>query len=73
LSTGHTDELEYIAPLMNNPLGLSRASLHDTNPQTQLLSALGTLKQEHILLILIHQNFTYKTRFTVKMQANGKC
>jgi hypothetical protein len=53
LSTGHTDELECSALLMNNPLGSSHASLHDTNPQTQLLSALGTLQNEHILLIFM--------------------
>jgi hypothetical protein len=54
LSTGHIDGLEYIALLTNNLLGSSRASLHDTDPQTQLLSALGTLQKEYILLILMH-------------------
>lgn len=42
-STGHTDEPEYIVRLMNNRLGLSRASLHDTSLQTQQLFVLETL------------------------------
>jgi hypothetical protein len=47
-STGHTDELGYIVLRMNNPLGSSHASLHDTNPQRQLLFALGTLQKKYI-------------------------
>jgi hypothetical protein len=51
LSISHKDELERIVLLMNSLLDWSHASLHDINPQTQLLSALGTLQKKQDVLL----------------------